>query len=119
MRNWKKDLLEFNPEEIDIVHNMTPRYFRALSQRSWIVKNCHVLGWKKGDREHCYEIAVWMSHPQGTKKCGYYSAMRLFYPKSRLGAVEIYAFYDGKDKSVCIKSMHQAIVYAKQWGFYE
>jgi len=119
MRNWKDDLSAFDPDDIDITHNMTPRYFRALNKRRWIINNFQILGWKNGMREQCYEIAVWMSHPQGTKKCGYYVAMRVFYSKNVLDAVEIYAFYDGKDKSVCIKSLYQAIVYSKKWGFHD
>ena len=119
MREFKRDLEEFGPESIDITHNMTPRYFRAFSKRSWIVKEGLLLGWKQGEIENLFEVSLWMPHPQGTKKCGFYCAMRFLYKEDKLSIVEMYAFYDGKDVSICLKSFHNAKQYAKDWGFHD
>ena len=119
MKEWSKEIKRIDPNEIDINHAMTPRYFRAFEQRHWVIKNGFVLGFKKGNSDGYYEIAVWLPHPQGTKKCGIYSALRLFYQKNILVCTEIYAFYDGNDKSICLKSFHTAQEYARKWEFYE
>jgi len=119
MREWKRELEAFGADSIDIAHNMTPRYFRALAQRGWIVKEGQILGWKTGERKNCYEVSLWMPHPQGIHKCGFYSAARFFYREDILAAVEIYAFYDGRDESICLKSVHNAQEYSKNWGFHD
>ncbi len=119
MKDWKRDLEVFGAYSIDIAHHMTPRYFRALTQRGWMVKEGQVLGWKTGEKANCYEVSLWATHPQGTRKCGFYYAVRLYYQENKLAAVEIYAFYDGKDESICLKSFHNAQGYSKNWGFHD
>ena len=98
---------------------MTPRYFRALTKRGWIITEGRVAGWKQSEHPGWFEIALWAPHPQGMRKCGYYAALRLIYREEILAVSEMYAFYDGDDKSDCIKSEFAAKEYAKEWGFHE
>ena len=79
------------------------------------------VGWKEGEGANGLEIALWAPHPQGTRKCGYYSALRLWYADEGtfLSGAELYAFYDGEDKSDCLKSAFTAKEYSKQWGFHD
>lgn len=119
MKDWMGDLRGYGSDAIAVEHEMTPRYFRAFAKRGWLVTEGSTVGWQAGEHPGWFEVALWAPHPQGTRKCGYYAALRLIYREEALAVAEMYAFYDGDDKSECIKNRFAAEDYAKGWGFHE
>ena len=100
------------------------RYNRAESLLSYIVKHSTVLATKKSDernRENAVEVALWSRNPRG-QGCGLYVVVRLFFEKetsSRPYWGELFCFYDGSDKSPCLRSCENARAYARNNGYGE
>lgn len=117
MRNWMADLRTLPDTHLTVQHNpMSLRYSRALNKLWLVVRDGQLLGHREMDR-HISEIAVWCNSGV-EKRCGYYACFRIFYDKiDNASSAIMFCFYDGTEKSPCMKSVSSAQTYAKSEGF--
>ena len=120
MLKIESDLRSLLPERVDVRHEpMTDRYFRAIDKRKMILRFGTCLGVRETGSRRSREIAMWLQHPTGRKRCGYYATFRIFYTtRGTPVSATLFCFYDGTDKSPCLKTHASALAYAEDEGFH-
>ena len=122
MRDADTDLLArlrgLGPGQVFVQHHPpTPRYGRAQTKLSYLLREAILLGIKREPRTPSrLEIAIWTRPPTG-RGFGYYACFRLFFERAQLVAALLFCFYDGTERSPGFKSIDAATVFASQNGF--
>ena len=103
-----------------IIHHQprTPRYDRAGSKLRYILRESALLGFRSLDppSESSVEMAVWAPHPSG-KGAGFYTCFRLYLDEGSPTIAQLFAFYDGTERSIALKSLSAALTYSRSNGF--
>jgi len=120
MGKIESDLRSLPPERVDVRHEpMTDRYFRAIDKRKMILRLGTFLGIRETRSGRSWEISMWLQHPTGRTRCGYYAVFRIFYSATNKPvSATMFCFYDGTDKSPCLKTPASALAYAGNEGFH-
>ena len=118
MGRIESDLRNLPAEAISVRHEpMTERYFRAIDKRKMIARFGISLGARETGSGSSWEIAIWLQHPTGGRRCGFYANFRVFYSsKGDAVSATLFCFYDGTDKSPCFRTHASALAYAESEG---
>jgi len=119
MSDWFGQLQKLPNSRVVVSHRpSTPRYDRAASKRTYIIREGRYLGVRAAESspEIAIEIAVWAPNPLG-RDAGFYACFRLYHRAGVVGLAQLFTFYDGTEKSVAIKSFESAFAFASSHGF--
>jgi hypothetical protein len=116
--DWVAEIQKLGADQVFVQHNPpTPRYGRAQSKLSYLIRDGVFLGSRNiDDLPGRLEIATWTRPPTG-RGYGYYACFRLFFQEKQLAAALLYCFYDGMEQSPGFKSHDAAREYATANGF--
>jgi hypothetical protein len=116
--DWVAEIQGLRADQVFVQHNPpTPRYGRAQSKLSYLIREGIFLGSRlTDDMPERLEIATWTRPPTG-RGYGYYACFRLFFQEKQLVAALLYCFYDGMEQSPGFKSQDAAREYATANGF--
>lgn len=121
MSDWLDELQGLPIGRVVVEHApRTPRYDRASAKLRYLLTHSCYLGARPTEpsSETSVEVALWAPNPTG-RGPGFYSCVRLFHREGRATSALLFAFYDGTERSVGLKSCGAARFYAYQRGFRE
>jgi hypothetical protein len=115
------DLKFLGLDGIVIRHNpMTKRYLiQASASLQRLLDKGKVLGWRliPSKYERSVELSLFVDAALDIEKdCGLYGCFRIHYDRGRPFEATFFCFYNGEDKSPCIKSRDEAKNWMKEWA---
>ena len=119
MSDWLAKLQQLPLSHVLVQHKpRTPRYDRAGSKLQYVLRESQFLGHRKPTplSNTPVEIALWAPNPNG-KGAGFYSCFRLFLQDDSPTLAQLFAFYDGTERSISLKSLSAALAYSRSHGF--
>lgn len=119
MSDWLALLKQLPLSHVLVQHRpRTPRYDRAGSKLPYLLRESRLLGHRKPmpSSDTPVEIALWAPNPNG-KGAGFYSCFRLFLLDGSPTLAQLFAFYDGTERSISLKSLSAALEFSRSHGF--
>ncbi len=120
--DWFEQTLQLPQDRLFVEHNPpTGRYQRVFAKLTYILREAQYLGVRAGepDADHRVDIAIWCRPGHG-KGCGFYCCFHLDLDgKGNVHAATLFCAYDGKGKSICLKSSEAAAAHASRHDFKE
>lgn len=106
------------PEQVRVEHEpATPRYSRATQKIRYVLRVGSLVGTRMEIEDgNPLELAIWVPAPSGSG-CGLYPCWRVWSHEGQSALAIMFTFYDGTEKSPCIKSTNSARDFAKKNDF--
>lgn len=118
LRDWIEEIQSLPHGQISVEHEPpTERYARAAQKLRYVLREGSVLGTRQENEEgNLLELALWAPSASG-RDCGFYTGWRIGLHEENAVLAVMFAFYNGKDSSICLKSVHAAKDFAKSNDF--